>query len=78
MPCCTGFPEGSTVPGVTGTKGILVKNTGELFKSNNENVRNTQRRFTQSIFMCDLSNKTKVFLTYTAYTCYPTEFWLAF
>ena len=27
---------------------------------------------------CDLSSKIKVFLTYPAYTCYPTEFWLAF
>lgn len=45
MPRCTGFPEVSTAPGTSGTKRILIKNTGELFKSNDENVRNTQRRY---------------------------------
>ena len=51
MPCCTGFPEVSTAPGMSGTKGILVKNIGELFKSNDENVRNTQRKYPKHFHM---------------------------
>ena len=51
MPCCTGFPEGSTAPGVTGTKGILVKNTGELFKSNDE-MLGTHRGDLPKAFSC--------------------------
>lgn len=51
MPCCTGFPEVSTAPGMSGTKGILVKNIGELSKSNDENVRNTQRKYPKHFHM---------------------------
>lgn len=53
------------VPGTMVLNEFLV-NTGEVFKSNDQNER-AHRGINRCIFICDFSSKTKVFLIYKAY-----------